>query len=168
MRNTCSLRLCYVHQADPTNKRLGSIPEPLTKEDILVKELTVGANMFENYLMFTDWEELPAEARKAYGKMDRLQLPEPILAPRPTYMGKLDTDALTDWIVDKWNKGELPKDWVTPKAKGFQGPAWPPLSAHLKNLDAARGMLPSLPTASRVSNACMMHACMQCDSCIVR
>ena len=49
--------------------------------------------MEEDYLHFTDFKELPEEARKAYGKINRANLSQPIIMPKPKYLGKADWDS---------------------------------------------------------------------------
>ena len=142
-------------QAIPANKRSAQLPNPLTKEDIIVKDSCVASNMHEDYVMFTDFNQLSREARTAYGKIDRTKLPEPVIAPKPKYLGKDEHDRFLDWVCAQWNAGQIDKNWLVAKSKDFNGIRFPSLQYHKEmNLAAARGAHPP-------SNFHTVHACSQ-------
>ena len=127
-------------QAIPVNKRSSELPAPLTKADIQVQVSAVGSNMVDDYVMFTDFKNLPKESCTAYGKLDRSKINEPIMMPRPKYLGKADFDAFLDWVCENWNQGMIPRTWLQAKAKNFNGERWPSLQMHKeKNLGCVRG-----------------------------
>ena len=124
------------------NKRSAELPEPLTKNDIEIKETAVGANMVDDYVMFTDFKQFDQLIRTAYGKLDRTTIAQPISMPKPKYLGKADWDAFTDWVCECWNQGVIPRSWLQPKCKVFNGERWPSLQMHKEaNLQSARGAL---------------------------
>ena len=147
-------------QVIPQNKRLSDIPVPLTKGDIIVKDSVVASNMMENYCMFTDpppHSTLPKEAWTAYGKMDRTKLPEPVVVPRPKYLGKNDYEMFLDWVVDCYNNDMIPdkEQWLVPKSKEFNGIRFPALGFHMaKNLAAARRACPACQPPPRTVHTC--------------
>ena len=121
------------------------LPNPLKKEHVEFLVRAIGGNMFDDYLMVTDFAELPKETRKAFAKIDKSVMPYPILLAKPVYQGKEDMEALKDMAIEDWNNGRTHKDWFVAKSKEFSGIVHPPVEWFLANLPALRGAPASMP-----------------------
>jgi hypothetical protein len=119
-------------------KRYKVVPTNVSAADVVFSDpLHAIGNQGTNEVYFARLDQVePAATRTVYGKLDQGALKQPMLAPKPVHLGKADTVALQQRLIEDYNRGKRPG---MVGLKGANPGYHPTLAEHHQNKEAIFG-----------------------------